>query len=82
MTWAVVQDGNRVREGSFEMCEEFVDWHQNMLRVQVSAETAPAEGRGKAVNSPDETETGHGIAAILDNLFSWPQFHVNPSTGE
>lgn len=29
MTWAVLQDGNRVHVGSFERCEEFLDWHDN-----------------------------------------------------
>lgn len=83
MTWAVVQDGNRVHEGSFEMCEEFLDWHQNTLLMQ-SAETGatPIGREFTHVNPSDERRVGQGLAAFLDGLFSRPRPHATLSTGE
>ena len=83
MTWAVVQNGDRIHEGSFEMCEEFLDWHQNSRRVQAAdAAAAPGEGLGGTLKAGDKERLGHGIAAFLDGLFARPQLHGSPFTGE
>lgn len=85
MTWAVVQNGDRIHEGSFEMCEEFLDWHQNSRRVQ-AADAAGAPGQGSAgsgtLKAGDKERLGHGIAAFLGGLFTRPQLHGSPFAGE
>lgn len=70
MTWAVVQNGNRVHEGSFETCEGYLDWHHNCLQMQ-SAEAVATEAVD--VSSEDSKDLArHGIAAFLDSLFARP----------
>jgi hypothetical protein len=36
MTWAVVRENERIHEGSFQSCEAFLDWHENVHRLRFS----------------------------------------------
>ena len=67
MHWAVVQNGNRIHEGSFEMCENFLDWHDNHVRMQ--SETAVS---AEAVNVSCEDKSELDRTALLDSLLGRP----------